>query len=64
MPKRVGKRAATPCLGNYKSKVSVAMITYHRERFIAQRIERVLMQRPDFPVELFLREECSTDPIR
>jgi len=31
-------------------KVSVAMITYNHERFIAQAIESVLMQGTRFPV--------------
>jgi glycosyltransferase involved in cell wall biosynthesis len=45
-------------------KVSVVMVTYNHERFIAQAIESVLMQRTTFPVELVLGEDCSTDDTR
>ena len=45
-------------------KVSVAMITYNHERFIAQAIEGVLMQQTDFKVELVIGEDCSTDGTR
>ena len=37
------------------------MTTYNHERYIAQAIEGVLSQRCDFPVELLLGEDCSTD---
>ena len=45
-------------------KVSVAMITYNHEKFIAQAIESVLMQRVNFPVELVIGEDCSPDGTR
>jgi glycosyltransferase involved in cell wall biosynthesis len=44
--------------------VSVIMITYNHERFLAQAIESVLMQQTDFEVELLIGEDCSTDRTR
>lgn len=44
--------------------VSVCIITYNHERFIAQAIESVLMQETDFPVELVIGEDCSADGTR
>lgn len=45
-------------------KVSVCVITYNHEAFIAQAIESVLMQRADFAYELVIGEDCSTDGTR
>ena len=44
--------------------VSVRMITYNHEKFIAQAIEGVLMQKTNFPFELIIGEDCSTDRTR
>jgi glycosyltransferase involved in cell wall biosynthesis len=44
--------------------VSVVMITYNHETFVAQAIESVLMQVTDFTVELVIGEDCSTDGTR
>ncbi|MDR1809745.1 MAG: glycosyltransferase [Prevotella sp.] len=44
--------------------VSVCMITYNQERFISQAIEGVVIQKTDFPVELVIGEDCSTDNTR
>lgn len=41
--------------------VSVFMLAYNQKGFIAQAIEGVLMQETDFPVELVIGEDCSTD---
>ncbi len=49
---------------NQTPTVSVCMITYNHEPFIAQAIEGVLMQETDFPVELVIGEDCSTDGTR
>jgi len=45
-------------------KVSVALITYNHERFIAQAIDSVLMQDTAFDFELVIGEDCSTDRTR
>lgn len=44
--------------------VSVCMITYNHEPFIAQAIEGVMMQKTDFEFELVIGEDCSTDKTR
>ena len=41
--------------------VSVVMITYKHEQFIAKAIEGVLMQKCDFEVELIIADDCSPD---
>ena len=45
-------------------KVSVNIITYNHEKFIAQTVESVLMQETDFPIELIIGEDCSADGTR
>lgn len=45
-------------------KVSVSITAYNHERFIRQAIDGVLMQKTDFPVEILLGEDASTDATR
>jgi glycosyltransferase involved in cell wall biosynthesis len=45
-------------------KVSVCMTTYNHERYIAQAVESVLAQQVDFPIELVVGEDLSTDRTR
>jgi len=44
--------------------VSVKMITYNHAPYIAQAIEGVLNQKINFPIELVIGEDCSTDGTR
>lgn len=44
--------------------VSVSMITYHAEAYIREAIEGVLRQQVDFPIELVIGDDCSTDDTR
>jgi|SRR5215469_7076428 len=45
-------------------KLSVMMITYNHERFIAHAIESVLVQQVNFDYEIVIGEDCSTDGTR
>ena len=44
--------------------VSVRLVTYNHEHYIAQCLEGVLMQRTDFPFEVIIGEDCSQDRTR
>jgi len=50
-----------PAVLSKKPLVSVKMITYNHAQYIAQAIEGVLQQKTDFPFELIIGEDCSTD---
>jgi glycosyltransferase involved in cell wall biosynthesis len=41
--------------------VSVCCTTYNHERFIAQTVESFLMQQTNFPFEIVIGDDCSTD---
>jgi glycosyltransferase involved in cell wall biosynthesis len=45
-------------------KLSVAIITYNHENFIAQAIDSVLKQDTSFDYEIVIGEDCSTDKTR
>ena len=45
-------------------KVSISMVTYNHEKFIAQAIDSILMQEVDFEYEIVIGEDCSTDNTR
>jgi glycosyltransferase involved in cell wall biosynthesis len=49
-------------MANYT--VSIFMLTYNQETFIAQAIESVLMQKTSFDYQLVIGEDCSTDSTR
>jgi predicted O-linked N-acetylglucosamine transferase (SPINDLY family)/predicted SAM-dependent methyltransferase/GT2 family glycosyltransferase len=45
-------------------KVSILMITYNHEKYIAQAIDSILAQEVDFDYEIVIGEDCSTDRTR
>jgi glycosyltransferase involved in cell wall biosynthesis len=45
-------------------KLSVMIVTYNHERFIAQALTSVLSQRVNFDYEVVVGEDCSTDGTR
>jgi glycosyltransferase involved in cell wall biosynthesis len=45
-------------------KVSVLLITYNHERYIAEAIDSVLMQEVSFDYEIIIGEDCSIDATR
>jgi glycosyltransferase involved in cell wall biosynthesis len=45
-------------------KVSVAMVTYNHEKYLAKALDSVLMQKTDFDFEIVIGEDCSTDNTR
>ncbi len=45
-------------------KLSVVVITYNHERFIAQALDSILAQRVNFDYEIVVGEDCSTDSTR
>ncbi len=44
--------------------VSMCCITFNHEKFIAQALDSMLMQETDFPFEIIIRDDCSTDNTR
>lgn len=42
-------------------KVSVVILSYNQEKYIEKAIQSVLMQKTDFPFEILLGDDCSTD---
>ena len=49
---------------NTGTKVSVLVLTYNHEKYIAEAVESVLMQRVNFDYEVVIIEDCSTDGTR
>ena len=45
-------------------KVSVATVTYNHEPYLAEAVASALAQRTDFPFEIVIGEDCSTDGTR
>lgn len=49
---------------NEEILLSVMMITYNHEKYIAQALDSALMQKVDFKYEIVVGEDCSTDRTR
>ena len=47
-----------------RPKVSVSLITYNHEKYIAEAIESALRQRTDFPFEIVVGDDGSSDATR
>ena len=45
-------------------KVTVLVTTYNHEKYIAQALDSVLMQKTNFDYEIIISEDCSTDRTR
>ncbi len=55
------REIADPAVMAVQPLVSVHVLTYRHERFLAQAIEGVIAQICDFPFELIIAEDCSPD---
>ena len=44
-----------------RPKVSIMLITYNHEKYIAQALESILMQETEYDFEIAVIEDCSTD---
>lgn len=42
-------------------KVSVCVVTYNHEKFVAQTLDSILMQKTTFPFEIVIGDDCSKD---
>lgn len=47
-----------------RPKISVMVITYNHEKYIAQTLESILMQETEYSYEICVIEDCSTDRTR
>lgn len=45
-------------------KVSVCVVTYNQEKYIAECLQSLVDQETDFPFEIIVGEDCSTDSTR
>lgn len=47
-----------------KPKVSICCLTYNHEKYLKKALDGILMQKTDFPYEIIIGEDCSTDNSR
>src|SRR5438128_1378970 len=45
-------------------KVSVILVTYNHGQYVAEALDSILGQQTQFPFELIITEDCSTDGTR
>lgn len=48
-------------MDNSQVKVSVILLAYNQEPYIEKAIDSILAQKTDFPFELLIHDDCSTD---
>lgn len=58
------REISDPAVMAVQPLVSVHMLAYRHERFLAKAIEGVVAQVCDFPIELIIAEDCSPDATR
>lgn len=44
--------------------VSISVITYNQEQYIAETIDNIIAQKTSFPIEIIIGDDCSTDHTR
>lgn len=55
---------ADPIPGKKPPKVSVCVVTYNQEKYIAQCLQSIVDQETDFDFEIIVGDDCSTDGTR
>lgn len=50
--------------GSGMATISVMLITYNHEKYIAQALDSILMQETEYEFEIIVIEDCSTDKTR
>ena len=58
------KQASDAFVPAPQPKVSVCVITYNQERYIRECLQSLVTQRTDFPFEIIVGDDCSTDGTR
>src|SRR5262245_28745083 len=59
-----GAARMTVAAEHIKPELTVLVMTYNHQRFIGQALDAALAQRTDFPYEVVISEDCSTDGTR
>ena len=50
--------------GKKPPKVSVCVVTYNQEKYVAQGLQSIVDQETDFDFEIIVGDDCSTDGTR